>query len=79
MARLTSTRKLPAPARLADDTSLSRIGALTVRVIEAEVIITCADGARYCGRNRLAATLLNPRRYPAPAPIRLYHERRGAT
>jgi len=75
LARLTSTRKLPVLARLADGTFLSRIGALTVRVIEAEVIVTRADGTRYCGRYRLATTLLNPRRYPAPALIRLYHER----
>ena len=75
LARLTSTRKLPVLARLADGTFLSRIGALTARVIEAEVIVTCADGTRYCGRYRLATTLLNPRRYPAPALIRLYHER----
>ena len=75
LARLTSNRRLPVLARLADGTFLSRIGALTVRVIEAEVIVTCADGTRYCGRYRLATTLLNPRRYPAPALIRLYHER----
>jgi hypothetical protein len=75
LARLTSTRRLPVLARLEDGTFLSRIGALTVRVIEAEVIVTCADGTRYCGRYRLATTLLNPRRYPAPALIRLYHER----
>ncbi len=75
LARLTSTRKLPVLARLSDGTFLSRIGTLTVRVIEAEVIVTCADGTRYCGRYRLATTLLNPRRYPAPALIRLYHER----
>jgi hypothetical protein len=75
LARLTSNRKLPMLARLDDGTFLSRIGVLTVRVIEAEVIVTCADGTRYCGRYRLATTLLNPRRYPAPALIRLYHER----
>ena len=62
-------------ARLDDGTFLSRIGTLTVRVIEAEVLVTLADGTRYCGRYRLATTLLNPRRYPAPALIRLYHER----
>jgi Insertion element 4 transposase N-terminal/Transposase DDE domain len=75
LTRLTCVRKLPVLARLADGTFLSRIGALTVRVIEAEVIVTCADGTRWCGRYRLATTLLNPRRYPAPALIRLYHER----
>ena len=62
-------------ARLDDGTFVSRIGALTVRVIEAEVLVTCADGTRYCGRYRLATTLLEHRRYPAAALIRLYHER----
>ena len=75
LARLTSTRRLPVMARLDDGTFLSRIGALTVRIIEAEVIVTCADGTRYCGRYRLATTLPDHRRYPAPALIRLYHER----
>ena len=46
-----------------------------MRVIEAEVIVTLADGTRYCGRYRLATTLLHHRRYPAAALIRLYHER----
>ena len=75
LARLTSTRRLPVMARLDDGTFLSRIGALTVRIIQAEVIVTCADGTRHCGRYRLATTLLDHRRYPAPALIRLYHER----
>ena len=75
LARLTSTRRLPVMARLDDGTFVSRIGALTVRVIEAEVLVTCADGTRYCGRYRLATTLLEHRRYPAAALIRLYHER----
>ena len=75
LARLTSTRRLPVMARLDDGTFLSRIGALTVRVIEAEVLVTCADGTRYTGRYRLATTLLEHRRYPAAALIRLYHER----
>jgi hypothetical protein len=75
LTRLTGTRKLAVAARLEDGTFLSRIGTLTVRVIEAEITVTCADGTRWCGRYRLATTLLNPRRYPAPTLIRLYHER----
>ena len=75
LARLTATRRLPAAARLEDGTFLSRIGGLTVRIIEAEVFVTCADGTRYCGRYRLATTLLDHRRYSAAALIRLYHER----
>ncbi len=79
LARLTSTRRLPVMARLDDGTFLSRIGALTVRIIEAEVLVTLADGTRYCGRYRLAATLTDYRRYPASELVRLYHERWGAT
>ena len=75
LTRLRSVRKLPVLARLDDGTFLSRIGKLTVRIIEAEITVTCADGTRYAGRYRLATTLLNPRRYLAAALIRLYHER----
>src|SRR5258708_17634883 len=75
LARLTSTRRLPVMARLDDGTFISRIGALTVRIIEAEVLVTLADGTRYCGRYRLATTLADHRRYPAAALIRLYHQR----
>jgi len=75
LARLRSTRRLPVLARFDDGTFLSRIGALTVRVIEAEVTVTCADGTRYGGRYRLATTLLDHRRYSAAALISLYHER----
>jgi hypothetical protein len=46
-----------------------------VRIIEAEILVTLADGTRYCGRYRVATTLLDYRRYPAAALIRLYHER----
>jgi len=75
LARLTSTRRLPVLARLDDGTFVSRIGALTVRIIQAEVTVTCADGTRYAGRYRLATTLCDHRRYSAAALIRLYHER----
>jgi len=75
LARLRSTRRLPVRARLDDGTFLSRIGGLTVRVIQAQVTVTCADGTRYGGSYRLATTLCDHRRYPAGALIRLYHER----
>ncbi len=75
LARLRSTRRLPVTARLDDGTFLSRIGTLTVRIIEAEILVTLADGTRYAGRYRLATTLADHRRYPAAALIRLYHER----
>jgi hypothetical protein len=50
-----------------------------VRVICAQVTVTCADGTTYTGCYRLATTLRDHRRYPAAALIRLYHQRWGAT
>ena len=75
LVRLTASRRLPVMARLEDGSYLSRIGDLAVRIICSHVTVTCADGTRYTGRYRLATTLLDHRRYPAPALIRLYHER----
>ena len=75
LARLTSVRLLPVTALLDDGTYLSRISGLTVRVIDAQVTVTLADGIRFTARYRLATTLTDHRRYPAPALIRLYHER----
>jgi hypothetical protein len=75
LVRLRSARRLPVLARLPDGSFLSRIGELTVRIIQAHVTVTCADSTTYTGSYRLATTLLDHRRYPAPALIRLYHER----
>jgi hypothetical protein len=75
LIRLRSNRRLPVLTRLDDGSFLSRIGEMTVRIITAEVTVTCADGTRYTASYRLATTLLNPRRYPARALIPLYHER----
>ncbi len=77
LVRLRSSRRLPVLARLDDGSFLSRIGELTVRIIEAHVTVACADGTSYTGSYRLATTLLDHRRYPAAALIRLYHERWG--
>ena len=70
-----STRRLAVMARLDDGSFLSQMGGLTVRVIAADVTVTCADGTRYAASYRLATTLLDHRAYPAMALIRLYHER----
>ena len=75
LVRLTATRRLPVLARLDDGSFLSRPGGLAVRVIEAHVAVTYADGSRYGASYRLATTLADHRRYPAGALIRLYHER----
>jgi hypothetical protein len=62
-------------ARLDDGSFLSAIGELPVRVVSAQVTVTCADGTTYTGSYRLATTLGDHRAYPAAALIRLYHER----
>jgi hypothetical protein len=53
-----------------------RAGGLTVRIIEADVTMTGADGTRADERYRLITTLPDHVRYPACDLIRLYHERR---
>jgi Insertion element 4 transposase N-terminal/Transposase DDE domain len=75
LVRVRSHRRLPILARCDDGSYLSRIGEMTVRIITAEITVTCAEGTRYTASYRLATTLLDPRRYPARALIQLYHER----
>lgn len=75
LVRLRNNRRLPVLARLDDGFYLSRIGALKVRIITADITVTCADGTRYTATYQLATTLLDSRRYPARRLITLYHER----
>jgi len=75
LVRLTSTRRPPVLARLPDGSVLSLIGGVKVRVITAEVTVTCHDGTSYGGTYRLATTLLDHRAWPAAALTGLYHER----
>jgi hypothetical protein len=76
LARAKSTRKPLVLARLPDGSYLSRLdGALAVRIIEARLVMTGADGTRVAGSYRLITTLTDHRRYPASTLVRLYHER----
>jgi hypothetical protein len=75
LVRIKTGRRLPVLAQLSDGSVLSLIGGVRVRVITAQVDVTCHDGARYGQTYRLATTLLDPRRYPAGDLIGLYHER----
>ena len=75
LVRLTAARRPPVLARLPDGSFISLIGGVKVRIIAAEVTVTCHDGTRYGGTYRLATTLLDHRRYPAQALMTLYHER----
>jgi hypothetical protein len=75
LVRLTATRRPPVLRHLPDGSVLSLIGAVKVRIITAQVTVTCHDGTTYGGIYRLATTLLDHRAYPATALISLYHER----
>lgn len=75
LARIGSHRRPPVLAPLPDGSYRSMLDGLTVRVIEAAVTITLADGSRVHGEYRLVTTLLDHQRHPATALIKLYHER----
>jgi hypothetical protein len=78
----SSARRVPTPAgHLPDGSYLARIGygvlpaLLTVRVVEADVTVTLADGTVRREQWRLLTSLLDATRYPAAELITLYHER----
>jgi hypothetical protein len=75
LGRVKNNRCLPVLARLDDGSFLSVIDGLPVRIIEAVITVTCADGTAFTGVYRLVSNLFNPRRHPATALIRLFHER----
>jgi hypothetical protein len=74
LVRCTSGRNLPPVARCRDGSTPARIGALTVRVIDAQITIRTAAGTR-TGHYRLLTTLTAPATHPAAELVRLYHER----
>jgi hypothetical protein len=76
LARGTSSRRPPVLKHPPDGSYLSDLDGLPVRIIEADLAITGSDGSRVADRYRLITTLTGYRRYPAAAPVRLYHERR---
>jgi hypothetical protein len=75
VARAKSTRHPAVLGHLPDGSYLSCLGGLAVRIIEASVLVTGADGSEVRGSYRLITTLLDHRRFPAAAVVRLYHER----
>jgi Insertion element 4 transposase N-terminal/Transposase DDE domain len=75
LARCKSTRRPPVLGRLSDGSYLTRIAGLRLRVIEARVTVTGADGSQVTGVYRLVTTLLDHRADPAGTLIALYHER----
>ncbi|MFE9922444.1 transposase [Streptomyces sp. NPDC005774] len=75
LGRISRRRRPPVLQQLADSSYLSVIGGVPVRIIEARVNVTCADGSTFEDSCRLVTTLLDARRYPADHLVRLYHER----
>ncbi|MER6127109.1 transposase domain-containing protein [Streptomyces sp. NPDC001795] len=75
LGRLRSNRRTPVLVRLTDGSYLSAIGTSPVRIIDAQITVTCADGTLFTGTYRLATTLSDARRYPAAALVSLYHQR----
>jgi hypothetical protein len=73
------SRKPPVLCQLSDGSYLSQLGGLRVRIIEAALVMRGADGTTVRDHYRLITTLVDHRRFPAEALIRLYHERWGAT
>jgi hypothetical protein len=78
----SSARRCPTCLRrLPDGSYLARVGyrvlpaLMTVRVIEAAVTITLADGTTRREQWRLLTSLTDPARYPATELVELYHER----
>jgi hypothetical protein len=75
LARSKATRNPPVLEHLPDGSYLSDLDGLAVRIIEADLTLTGADGSSTRDGYRLITTLLDCRRYPAAAVTRLYHER----
>jgi hypothetical protein len=75
LARAKSTRNPLVLGHLPDGSYLSDLDGLAVRIIEARVTMTGADGSSTGDRYRLITTLTDHHRYPATALVRVYHER----
>ena len=75
LARGKASRSLVVEQTLPDGSYRSRIGILDVRIIEAHITVTGADGSQAGERYRLITTLTDHERFPAHRLARLYHER----
>lgn len=75
LTRCRSYRRPPVLAVLDDGSYLTQIASLRLRVLAAEVKANGADGSTSADRYRLITTLTGLRTDPAPAQVRLHHER----
>jgi hypothetical protein len=67
LGRIRANRRTPVLARLGDGSYVSVLGTVPVRIVAAEISVTCKDGTSLTSFYRLATTVTNARRYPAPA------------
>ena len=75
LARAKATRNPAVIAHLPDGSYQARLDDLDVRMIDAGVAMTGADGTRVADTYRLITTLSDYRAFPATDLVRLYHER----
>jgi transposase IS4-like protein/DDE family transposase len=75
LIRARATRSPRVLQVLPDGSWLAQTGGLRVRLIEARVLVTGADGTRWGDSYRLITTLTDHRAFPAHRLARLYHER----
>lgn len=75
LGRLRNNRRTPVHLRLTDGSYLSVIGTVKVRIVDARITVTRADGTVFTGAYRLVTTLTDARRHPAAALVDLYHQR----
>jgi Insertion element 4 transposase N-terminal len=71
LARAKSTRHPSVLGHLPDGSYLSYLDGLQVRIIEATLTMTGADGSRVRDGYRLITTLMDHRRFPSAAVVRL--------
>ncbi|MGO1057476.1 IS4 family transposase [Crossiella sp. CA198] len=74
LIRCKDNRALPQVGRLPDGSWLTARGRLTLRVIEAEILVRL-NGKTRIGRYRLLTTLTDHRAFPAVEIVTLYHQR----
>jgi hypothetical protein len=75
LARAKATRNPAVVAHLPDGSYLARLDDMPVRMVDADVAMTGADGTKVADRYRLITMLTDHRAFPAAALVRLYHER----
>jgi hypothetical protein len=75
LIRCKDNRKLSTIRRCPDGSWLSKLGTVTVRIIEAEITVTVGGKPHHTGRYRLLTTLTDHHTFPALDLVTLYHQR----